>query len=105
MLSFGLLLIQFGLDASGEVTLYFPMFHSSPSTPASYAAIEISAKTHAAILKGLKQTLSRFKGVGIDRDTGKRITYHSPLNERVDADSLTVAIRKIDKGYSIQVVV
>ena len=97
--------LRFDLEASGKTKFYLPMFHSPLGAPASYGAIEMSEKTHAAILKGLRETIPRIKGAGIDRDTGREITYHTPLNERIDADALIEARRKVNESYSIQIAV
>ena len=97
--------LRFDLEASGKTKFYLPMFHSPLGAPASYGAIEMSEKTHAAILKGLRETIPRIKGAGIDRDTGREITYNTPLNERIDADALIEARRKVNESYSIQIAV
>lgn len=95
--------LRFGLEASGKTTFYLPMFHSPLGAPASYAAIEVSEKTHAAILKGLRQTIPRLKGAGIDRDTGNEITYHTPPIKRIASDILNEARRVVNERYSIRI--
>lgn len=95
--------LRFGLEVSGKTRFYLPMFHSPLGAPASYSAVEISDKTHAAILKGLRETIPRVKGAGLDRNTGKEITYHTPPNERIDAEILSAAILKVNEDYSIQI--
>lgn len=95
--------LRFGLEVSGKTRFYLPMFHSPLGAPASYRAVEISDKTQAAILKGLWETIPRVKGAGLDRNTGKEITYHTPPKERIDAEILSAAIRKVNEDYSITI--
>ena len=97
--------LRFDLDPSGKATFYLPMFHSPLGAPASYGAIDISEKTHAAILKGLRQTIPRIKGAGIDRDTGVEITYYTPPSERIGEDALIEERRKVNERYSIEIAV
>jgi hypothetical protein len=97
--------LRFGLELSGKTRFYLPMFHSPLGAPASYGAIDISEKTHAAILKGLHQTIPKIKGAGIDRDTGREIAFYTPPNERIGADALSEARRKVNKRYSIEITV
>ena len=71
--------------------------------PASFRAIEISDKTQLAIQKGLRESIPKIKGAGIDRNSGRQITYHTPIAERIDNETLAAAKRKITDSYSITV--
>jgi len=94
---------RFGLEASGKTMFYMPMFHSPLGAPASYAAIEITENTKTAILNGLRKTFPRLKGAGLDKETRREITFHSPPETRVDAKTLTLAKEKVTQNYSVTI--
>ena len=93
--------LRFSLEASGKTTFRLPMFHSPLGVPASYAAIEITEKTHKAILKGLRETVPRVKGAGLDRETGKSVSFHTPPAERIDPTVLRNAKATVTGSYLI----
>ena len=93
--------LRFSLEASGKTTFSLPMFHSPLGVPASYAAIEITEKTHKAILKGLRETVPRVKGAGLDRETGKSVSFHTPPAERIDPAVLRNAKATVTGSYLI----
>lgn len=95
--------LRFGLDASGKTAFYVPMFHSPLGAPASYAAIDITEKTHKAILSGLHASIPRITGAGLDSETGESISYHTPPKERIDPEELSTARDTITSDYSIVV--
>ena len=95
--------IEFGLEASGRTQFYMPMFHSPHGTPMSHAAIEITENTSQAISMALHKTFPRLKGAGIDRETGREITYHTPSYKRASPEELEKAINKVSKGYAITI--
>ena len=96
---------RFGLEASGRVQLYFPMFHSPLGAPASYPKVELTDETRQAILSGLHQTIPRIKPCGIDRETVTEIHTYMPVSERIkDVDEFSAAIQKVQsENYSISV--
>ena len=93
--------LRFSLEASGKTTFNLPMFHSPLGVPASYSAIEITAKTQKAILEGLRETVPRVKGAGLDRETGKSVSFHTPPAERIDPAVLRNAKATVTGSYSI----
>ena len=93
--------LRFSLEASGKTTFSLPMFHSPLGVPASYAAIQIAEKTHKAILKGLRETVPRVKGAGLDRETGKSVSFHTPPAERIDPAVLRNAKATVTGSYLI----
>ena len=97
--------LTFGLEASGKTHFYEPMFHSPLGAPASYSAIEITHKTAKAILKGLHDTIPRLTGCGIDRETGERIYFDTPVSKRIeDLNRSEAAKKRVDAGdYSISI--
>jgi len=94
---------RFGLEASGKTMFYMPMFHSPLGAPASYAAIEITENTKTAIMSGLRKTFPRLKGAGLDKETGREITFHTHPADRVDAKILTLAKEKLTQNYSVTI--
>jgi len=94
---------QFHLQASGKTTFNPPIFHSPLGAPASYSAVELTDKTNRAILKGLHDTFPRLEGLGWDRDTGKEITFDTPLYERVEPSALENAKKTVTKDYSVAI--
>ncbi len=92
--------LDFGLNASGRVDYYLPIFHSPLGVPASYPAIEISNEVREAIAKGLGEIFPRLKAAGIDRETGEEIAYFTPPKERVDHKILQNAIYRVNKEFS-----
>lgn len=96
--------LKFGLNASGRVDYYLPMFHSPLGVPASYPTVEMSDRTKNAIAEALHKTIPRMKGAGIDHDTGREITYHTPPKERiVDPKLLRKAIQTVNQDYCVMV--
>ena len=95
--------MSFGLEATGKTVFYMPMFHSPLGVPASYSAIEITDKTQNAILKGLRETIPQLKGAGLDKETGREITWHTAPAERIAASALRKAMRKVTESYSITI--
>ncbi len=93
--------IRFGLEASGKVIFYRPMFHSPLGAPCSYSAIDITPKTEVAITKALREAIPRVKGAGIDRDTGREVNYHTPPALRISQEKLAEARKKVTKSYVI----
>ena len=80
-----------------------PIFVSPLGAPASYSAVDMTDNTSKAILEGLKLTFPKLKPCGKNRDTGIEITYHSPISDRISAEELSKAIKRVNKSYSITV--
>ena len=93
--------LKFGLEASGETKFHLPMFHSPLGAPASYAAIDLTPKTLAAIKQGLHQALPRVMAVGSNKVTGQNVPVNTPARLRLSADALQEAMAKLVKGYSV----
>jgi hypothetical protein len=61
------------------------------------------AEAAKAITDALHQSIPRIRGAGIDRETGREITYRTSPHERISQEELDGAIQKIPPDYSISV--
>jgi hypothetical protein len=95
--------IKFNLDASGKTAFSLPMFHSPLGAPASYAAIEITKKTHKAITTALHKTIPKLMGAGKNSNTGEEITFHTPPHRRIALDALEHAKNNVSATYEIEI--
>ena len=95
--------LKFGLESSGETKFHLPMFHSPLGAPSSYAAIQLTPKTLAAISQGLHQAIPKVMAVGSNKVTGQNVPVNTPLKLRLSADALEEAMSKLAKGYSVRV--
>lgn len=71
------------LTATGKTEVYRPMFHSPLGAPASYAAIEISEKIIDRMAATLTKAMPSIKPLGLDKVTGKILTFGNPSSERL----------------------
>lgn len=69
--------------ATGKPEVYFPMFHSPLGAPASYAAIVISEQVIEHIKGAIGKLMPSLKPLGLDSESGKELTYQTPLHERL----------------------
>ena len=95
--------LRFGLEASGETKFHLPMFHSPLGAPASYAAIEMTPRTLAAITQGLHQAIPRVMAAGSDKVTGQKTDFATPARQRLSAEALKSAMARIIKGYTLTI--
>lgn len=71
------------LTATGKTKVCMPMFHSPLGAPASYAAIEISEKIIERMASTLTKAMPTIKPLGLDKVTGKILTFMNPSSERL----------------------
>ncbi len=97
--------LRFGLEISGWLYFYLPLFISPLGAPASYPAVEFTEETRRAITEGLHATLPRMLGYGIVRENGKEIGALTPLSERIvdRARFESAKVKASAAGYSITV--
>ncbi len=60
-----------------------PLFCSPLGAPASYAAVDLTDETNAAIAKALKLIFPRLKPLGLDSESGRLIIGRTPLQDRI----------------------
>ena len=73
----------YSLTATGKTEVNMPMFHSPLGAPASYAAIEISEKIMDRMASTLTKAMPSIKPLGLDKATGKTLTFYNPTSERL----------------------
>lgn len=95
--------LRFALETSGETKFHLPMFHSPLGAPASYAALDLTPKTLAAIKQGLHLAIPRVMAAGSDKVTGQKIAFDAPLQQRISDEALKSAMARIIKDYTISV--
>jgi hypothetical protein len=95
--------LHFGLQESGKVGYALPIFGSPLGVPASYAAVEMTARTSQAISKALRETIPKVRGCGINRETGQLINFDTPPLERINPEVIEEARRKVTADYQITV--
>ena len=95
--------LRFGLETSGETKFHLPMFHSPLGAPASYAAIDLTPKTLAAIKQGLHQAIPRVMAAGSNKVTGQNGGFNTPPQQRLSADELKCAMARIIQDYSVSI--
>lgn len=86
--------ISFSTDQSGRVVFAMPMFHSPMGVPASYQAVEFTARTRIAINRALELLMPRLLPLGKDQGTGLEITYSTPLKDRVVDKQLVESMKQ-----------
>lgn len=83
------------LTATGKPEVYRPMFHSPLGAPASYAAINISER----IIERMASTIGKFmpsiKPLGLDKESGKVMTFQTPQHERLPSTAEIQAAKDI----------
>ncbi len=96
--------LNFGLEDSGKVKYFLPMFHSPLGAPASYAAIDITNETECAILRALEATIPKVHGCGIDRKTRREFYFYTPVKDRViDELEFENAKKRLTADYLISI--
>ena len=83
------------LTATGKPEVYRPMFHSPLGAPASYAAVDISER----IIERMASTIGKFmpsiKPLGLDKESGKVLTFQTPQRERLPSATEIQAAKDI----------
>lgn len=95
--------LRFGLATNGETKLHLPMFHSPLGAPSSYAALDLTPKTLAAIKQGLHQAIPRVMAAGSNKVTGQNIAFDTPARLRISPEALKSAMARIIQDYSVSV--
>ena len=95
--------LRFGLETSGETKFHLPMFHSPLGSPSSYAALDLTPKTLAAIKQGLHEAIPRVMAAGSNKVTGQNIALDTPARLRISPEVLKSAMARIIQDYSISV--
>lgn len=95
---------SFGLAANGMPELFLPIVSSPLGVPASYATVELTDETLAAIKQLLASTLPRMRPFGLNRETGELVlfTTHGPLHRILDEDEYRSRMAHVRRsGFSI----
>lgn len=71
------------LGQNGWMQHHPPLFCSPLGAPASYAAVDLTDESNAAIGKALKLIFPRLKPLGLDSESGKLIVGRTPLQDRI----------------------
>lgn len=75
--------LYFHIDQAGKAIYSLPMFHSPLGVPASYPMLELTEKTSEAILRGLRSSIPRVMGYGINFKSGKEVSTVTPIEDRI----------------------
>ncbi len=73
------------LTVTGKPEIYRPMFHSPLGAPASYTAIDISECVIERMVSTITKFMPTIKPLGLDKESGKIITFQTPQSERLPA--------------------
>ncbi len=85
--------------AAGETEIFLPMFHSPLGVPASYPAIDLDEDIREAIFAAVRRLFPKVTAFGLDRASGRLITAHTALMDRVvDREALAETRRKMECG-------
>ena len=92
------------LTATGKPEIYRPMFHSPLGAPASYAAVDISDKVIDRVQATIAKIMPAIKPLGLDKASGKVLTFMTPQAERLPSISEIQAAKDIisQEGFSIK---
>jgi hypothetical protein len=71
------------LTATGKPEVYRPMFHSPLGAPASYAAVDISERIIDRMISTIAKFMPSIKPLGLDKESGKILTFQTPQHERL----------------------
>jgi hypothetical protein len=72
-----------GIEITGRVRHYAPMFHSPMGVPASYAAVELDSKTDAAVQEALESIFPRVRAYGWHKDIDVIIDAMTSFKDRI----------------------
>ena len=95
--------LDFSIEITGRPRFQLPIFTSPHGVPASFAAMEITSKTHQAIGMALQETFPRLKPFGRNRETGIEITMSSSISDRISEHEANAVKLLVGEGYSISV--
>lgn len=89
-----------GIEITGRVRHYAPMFHSPLGVPASYAAVELDELTDAAIQRALDSIFPKVRAYGWHKDIDVIIDATTPFKDRIiDQDEFDAKRQAIESGH------
>ncbi|MEI6320075.1 MAG: hypothetical protein WCS09_16280 [Pseudomonadota bacterium] len=74
---------EIGIEITGRITIAAPMFVSPLGAPASYAAVNLSKRTEAAIYDALQDVFPKIRPFGWNKDIDLIIDSTTPFKKRI----------------------
>lgn len=87
------------LSETGWLSFSLPLYHSPLGAPATYGAVELTARTERAVTAAVQGLLPRLVSLGIHPKTRQWVTTSTPLHERIiDVDAFNAALDRVTRS-------